>query len=149
MEVSDVRRRQASMIWRAACKPWKSSRKRIDYNHHRPHTGLRGLTPNEFAPGPPRAIRRRESNYQRGHNRTTSSRSKGFRNDTLPIKALSPHLNLDLTSFSPPSGSRYGQLQVLWGAPSWAGAIFRLTSVQAFRRRCDKPNPLVSRSKRK
>ena len=34
----------------------------------------------------------------------------------------------------------------LW-SPSWSGAIFQPTSVQEFRRGCDKPNPLVSRSK--
>ena len=39
---------------------------RIDYNQHRPHTSLRGLTPNEFATRSRSDPRGTESSYGQG-----------------------------------------------------------------------------------
>jgi putative transposase len=41
---------------------------RIDYNTERPHTSLDGLTPEAFAPAPPRGIQRTGLCYEQGHN---------------------------------------------------------------------------------
>ena len=38
---------------------------RTDFNQHRPHTSLGGLTPNELQPGPARTITTPDSRYER------------------------------------------------------------------------------------